>query len=72
MTRALTLQGGIGLLFAVTGLALLLRPDVARALFRARESGNATYALRIVGAMCFAAGLFLAGFATAFYLAVQP
>lgn len=56
-------------LVGASGLALLVRPALARRLLGIGESEQATYALRIVGAMIFAAALFLGGFATAFALA---
>lgn len=72
MTTGLVLQGLVGLLLGAIGLVLLVRPDVARALVRVRPGEANRYVLRIVGAMSFAAGLFLGGFAAAYYLTVEP
>lgn len=68
MTRGLALPYGIAALLATAGLTLLIRP----ALFRVAGTEAATYASRILGAMLFAAALFLAGFSTAYSLAVAP
>lgn len=72
MTTGLLIQGLVGLLLGAIGLALLLRPDVVRALAGVTPGEANRYVLRIVGAMSFAAGLFLGGFAAAYYLAVEP
>lgn len=69
MTRTLALNGLAAALAAV-GLAVLVRPAAARALLRLPQGEPAAYALRILGAMILAAALFLAGFATAWQLAV--
>ncbi|MEI9926506.1 MAG: hypothetical protein WDN44_00730 [Sphingomonas sp.] len=69
MTRGLILADGLAALVGASGLALLVRPAAARRLLRIEASEQAGYALRILGAMLFAAALFLAGFATAFSLA---
>ncbi len=65
MTRALSFQTGLGLVFAAAGLVVLLRPGV----LRAAEHDARSYALRILGMMLFAAGLMLAAFAIAFRMA---
>lgn len=64
VTRAIAIQSGIAALSAVTGVALLARPDW----FGAR-SAAARYPARIAGMMAVALGLFLGGFAAAFTLA---
>ncbi|MBA17867.1 MAG: hypothetical protein CMN73_16195 [Sphingomonas sp.] len=69
MTRGLFIADGIAAVLAATGLTLLVKPAAARRLLRVRDSREATYALRIAGAMLFAAALFCAGFATMFWLA---
>lgn len=69
MTRGLILIDGIAALVGGAGLAMLARPAAARRLLRIGASEQATYGLRILGAMLFAAALFAAGFATAFGLA---
>jgi uncharacterized protein YjeT (DUF2065 family) len=69
MTRGLALIDGAAALVGAAGLALLARPAAARRLLRIEPSEASAYALRIVGAMLFAAALFAAGFATAFALA---
>ena len=68
MTRILPLMPIIGAAAALTGLAILARPAIAARLLRAGDGDAATYALRIVGAMLFALGLFLGGFALALHL----
>lgn len=72
MTRSIALIDGIAALVAAAGLTLLARPAAVRALLGLSNTGQARYALRILGAMLFAAALFAGGFATAFQLAVQP
>lgn len=72
MTTGILIQGLVGLLLGLVGLVLLLRPGVARALVRVRPGEANRYVLRIIGAMSFAAGLFLGGFAAAYYVAVEP
>jgi hypothetical protein len=71
MTRTLILADGAAAIMGAAGLTMLVRPAVARRLLRLQESEAAGYALRITGAMLFAAALFTAGFATAFQLAVN-
>lgn len=61
MTRAIAIQSGIAALSAVTGAALLARPDW----FGARSEA-ARYPARIAGMMAVALGLFLGGFALIF------
>ena len=62
---------GLAVAIAAVGLTLLVRPSAVRAWLRLQDSEPATYGLRIGGAMILAAALFLAGFATAWQLAVQ-
>ena len=69
MTRGLILADGIAAVFAAIGLTLLARPGAGRAVLRLSDSEQARYALRILGAMLFAAALFCAGFATMFWWA---
>ncbi len=71
MTRGLLIANGIAALVGALGLALLVRPAVARRLLRIGDGAPAAYALRITGAMLFAAALFCAGFATMFVLSSQ-
>lgn len=59
MTRALALQAGLGVALAAGGVAMLSR----RGVIRAASEDARSYALRIIGMMCFAAGLMMAGFA---------
>ena len=61
---------GLAALVAAAGLTALVKPQAARALLRLPDSEPAAYALRIGGAMILAAALFLAGFATAYQMAV--
>ena len=73
MTRTLALDG-LAAAVAAAGLTLLVKPAAARALLRPGllrlgPGEPARYGARILGAMLFAAGLFLAGFALAFSLA---
>lgn len=65
MTRSLAIMTAAGSASALTGLALLVRPAAVRHLLSIEESEGATYAARIIGAMLFAAGLFIGGFAAA-------
>jgi uncharacterized protein YjeT (DUF2065 family) len=65
MTRALAVMTVTGGASALAGLALLVRPSAVRRLLSIRESEGAAYALRMIGAMLFAAGLFTGGFAAA-------
>ena len=69
MKADLALMDGIAAIAGATGLVLLLKPGVARRLLGIGPGEPATYGLRIAGAMFFALGLFLGGFATAFSLA---
>lgn len=69
MTRTLALNG-LAAAIAAAGLTALVKPAAARALLRLPDSEPTAYALRIAGAMIFASALFLAGFATAYWLAV--
>lgn len=69
MTRTLALNG-LAAAIAAAGLTTLVKPGAARALLRLPDSEASAYALRIAGAMILAAALFLAGFATAYQLAV--
>lgn len=71
MTRTLALDG-LAAAVAAAGLTALVKPEAARALLRLPEGEPTAYALRIGGAMILAAALFLAGFATAYQLAVAP
>ena len=70
MTRTLALNG-LAAAIAAAGLSALVKPQAARALLRLPDGEAAGYALRIGGAMLLAAALFLAGFATAWQLAVS-
>jgi len=70
MTRTLALDG-LAAAIAAVGLTLLARPAAVRTLLRLPDGEPATYGLRIGGAMLLAAALFLGGFATAWWLAVQ-
>jgi len=63
MTRSLTIMAATGDASALAGLALLVRPASACRILSIRESENAAYATCIIGAMLFAAGMFLGGFA---------
>ncbi len=63
MTRSLAIMGAISGTLTVSGLALLVRPAAVRRLLSIRDSEGAAYALRMIGAMLFAAGLFVGGFA---------
>ena len=63
MTRALAVMTVAGGASVLAGLALLVRPAAVRHLLSIRESEGAVYALRMIGAMIFAAGLFTGGFA---------
>jgi hypothetical protein len=69
MTRGLLLANGLAAVIAAAGLGLLVRPVAAARLLRLPAGEPATQGLRILGAMLFAAALFLAGFATAYQLA---
>jgi hypothetical protein len=71
MSRSLILIDGLAAIAAAAGLTLLARPAAVRALLGIADSEQAGYALRIIGAMLFAAALFAGGFATAFHLAVS-
>ncbi len=68
MTRAASLMPAIGVVAALAGLFVLFRPAALRDRLGIAESEAATYALRIMGAMLFALGLFLGGFALALAL----
>lgn len=72
MSRTLILIDTLAALVAAAGLVLLARPAAVRALFGIGDTEQATYALRILGAMILAAALFAGGFATVFDLAVRP
>lgn len=72
MTTGLLLQGLVGLLLGAIGLVLLVRPDAVRAVAGVQPGEANRYVLRIIGAMSFAAGLFLGGFAAAYYMAIEP
>jgi hypothetical protein len=72
MPRTLLLLNGLAIAIAATGITLLVRPAFARGLLRLPDSEPASYALRMIGAMLFAAALFLAGFSTAYHLASAP
>ena len=63
MTRSLAIMSAISGAASLSGLALLVRPAAVRSLFSISESEGAAYATRIIGAMLFAAGLFVGGFA---------
>jgi uncharacterized protein YjeT (DUF2065 family) len=69
MTRALPLMPLIGLVATIAGLFVLLKPGALRTRLgldkNGAESEASAYALRIVGAMLFALGLFLGGFTLA-------
>jgi len=69
MSRALVLIDGAAAIAGAAGLTMLARPAAAGRLLRLPEGEASVYALRIAGAMVFAAALFAAGFATAFSLA---
>ncbi|MFZ5746418.1 MAG: hypothetical protein ACOY45_02040 [Pseudomonadota bacterium] len=69
MTRGLILADGVALLLSGTGLTLLVRPAFGRRALGVADGEAATYGLRILGAMLFAAGLFCAGFANAYHWA---
>lgn len=72
MTRAgiatMPLMPLIGLAAALAGLFVLLKPAALRRRLGLPDGDAAAYALRIVGAMLFALGLFLGGFALALTL----
>ncbi|RYD49545.1 MAG: hypothetical protein EOP60_13635 [Sphingomonadales bacterium] len=68
MTRQLLLMAGLATLAGAAGLTTLVRPALARRALHIADSEPATYALRILGMMLFALGLFLGGFAAAFRL----
>lgn len=68
MTRGLALMAAGGGALSLAGLALLARPAAVRRLFAIPQSEGAAYALRMIGAMLFAAGLFTAGAAAALSL----
>lgn len=72
MARGLLVMGGVAAVSGACGLTLLLRPAVGRRLLGIGESAEATYALRIVGMMATALGLFLGGFAAMFHIASGP
>jgi uncharacterized protein YjeT (DUF2065 family) len=65
MSRTLALMTAAGGASALAGIALLVRPGSIRRMLSVDESDGAAYALRIIGAMLFAAGLFMGGFAIA-------
>ncbi|MBC2776455.1 hypothetical protein [Parasphingopyxis marina] len=65
MTRAAAIMPLIGAVAAIAGLAVLLKPGALRARLGLSDSEASAYALRIVGAMLFALGLFLGGFTLA-------
>lgn len=67
MTR-LPLMALVGAAAAAGGLAVLVRPAGPRRLLGVADTPAAAYALRIAGAMAFALGLFLGGFALALSL----
>lgn len=69
MTRQLALMAGIAGAAGIAGLTTLVRPALARRALGLRDSEPATYALRILGMMLFALGLFLGGFAMVFVMA---
>ncbi|QIG78972.1 hypothetical protein [Stakelama tenebrarum] len=69
MSRGLLLANGAAVILAAGGLTLLVKPALARRALRIADSEEATYALRIAGAMLFAASLFCAGFANMFAIA---
>jgi len=71
VTRGLLIANGVAAVVGAVGLTLLVRPAVARRLLRTGDGEAAGYALRIAGAMLFAAALFCAGFATMFVLSSQ-
>jgi len=68
MTRFPILADGFAVALGAAGLTLLARPAAVRRLLGIADSEAVTYALRISGAMVFAAALFLGGFATAWWL----
>jgi hypothetical protein len=72
MTRAgiasVPLMPMLGVIAAFAGLFVLLRPAALRTRLGIADSEPATYALRIIGAMLFALGLFLGGFSLALTL----
>ena len=69
MTRGLLVMGGVAAVSGASGLTLLLRPAVGRRLLGIADTPHAAYALRIVGMMMTALGLFLGGFAAMFHIA---
>lgn len=70
MTRQLVIMDVAAGAAGAAGLALLLRPSLARRLFAMPEGEPARYLLRITGAMLSALALFLAGFSTVYYLSL--
>ena len=63
MTRQFALMAGAAGASGLIGLATLVRPARARRAIGLPEAEATTYALRIVGMMLTALGLFLGGFA---------
>ena len=69
MTRDLIIMDGFAVAAGIVGLWLMLKPRTIRRWLALPEGAEASYALRIAGAMLFALALFLGGFSTMFYLA---
>lgn len=69
MTRTLLPMHAFAVVAALAGLTLLLTPGRIRRALRLPDTTQAGYALRIVGMMLTALGVFLAGFATIFVVA---
>lgn len=69
MTRQLALMAGVAAAAGIAGFTTLVNPALARRALRLPEAEATTYALRILGMMLFALGLFLGGFAGVFTLA---
>jgi len=64
MTRALAIMAGLAGASGLMGLAMLVRPALARRALGLPDAEATAYGLRIAGMMLFALGLFLGGFAT--------
>ncbi|WP_420138206.1 hypothetical protein [Sphingomonas sp.] len=67
MPLSLRIMAGLGLLFGLMGLPVLLRPTATRALLGLKNSPQMVYILRIVGTMLAALGLVLIVFAITFW-----
>ena len=62
-------MAGVAATAGAAGLTTLVRPALTRRALRIADSEPATYALRILGMMLFALGLFLGGFVVMFTVA---